>query len=160
MTSMDEHVAALEARIASTRLRRLLLDWDSWRRGREFPSRADVDPAQVKYMLGGIVLLDVSYEPLQFRYRLMGAHLAQRRGSDMTGKLLNENPDPELAAGLIRLNTLVIETRQPQLHAYNIHGKVTGRTYNYDALNMPLSQDGTVINMIFSGSAYPDDEPG
>jgi hypothetical protein len=159
MLSMDEHVAALAERVASKRLRRLLLDWNSWRRGREFPSRPDVDPLQIKYMLGGIVLLDVSYEPLQFRYRLMGAHLAQRRGSDMTGKLLDENPDPELAAGLIRLNTSVVETRRPQLHAYRIHSKVTGRTYNYDALNMPLSQDGTTISMIFSGSAYPDDEP-
>jgi len=159
MKSMDEHVAALSERIASGRLRRLLADWNGWRRGREFPARADVDPSQIKYMLGGIVLLEVTYAPLRFRYRLMGAHLAQRRGNDMTGKYLEENPDPELAAGLVRLNTEVINTRRPQMHAYRIHSHLTGRSYHYDALNMPLSEDGTTINMIFSGSAYPEDEP-
>lgn len=159
MDSMDAHVAALQQSVASKRLRRLLQDWNSWRRGREFPARADIRPEQIKYMLGGIVLLDVSYEPLQFRYRLMGAQLAARRGNDMTGKLLQENPDPELARGLVALNTLVVRSRRPQIHEYRIHSAVTGRTYNYDALNMPLSADGTTINMIFSGSAYPDDEP-
>jgi hypothetical protein len=56
MVSMDEHVAALATRIDSKRLHRLLLDWNGWRRGREFPARPDIDPAQIKYMLGGIVL--------------------------------------------------------------------------------------------------------
>jgi hypothetical protein len=88
----------------------------------------------------------------------MAAQLAARRGSDMTGKFLEDNPDPELAAGLVRLNTQVIETRRPQLHSYRIRSDVTNRTYNYDALNMPLSSDGAIIDMIFSGSAYPEDE--
>ncbi|HYM31736.1 MAG TPA: PAS domain-containing protein [Candidatus Cybelea sp.] len=156
---MEDHLMALEARLKSKRLRRLLRDWDSWRRGREFPSRADVAPEKLKYILGGIVLLDVLSDPLRFRYRLMGAALAARRGHDLTGKLLDENPDPELRQGLIRLNTLVFETRLPQTHEYRIHSTVTGRSYNYDALNMPLSQDGVNINMIISGSAYIDDEP-
>ena len=160
MDALEAHIAALEQRLTSKRLRRLLQDWNSWRRGREFPSRADVKPELIKYMLGGIVLLDVSYDPLQFRYRLMGAALAARRGHDLTGKPLEANPDPELRAGLIRLNTTVIQTRRPQTHEYRIHSEVTGRAYNYDALNMPLSEDGETINMIFSGSAYPDDEPG
>jgi hypothetical protein len=86
----------------------------------------------------------------------MGAALAARRGYDLTGKLLDDNPDPELRAGLIRLNTLVVETRLPQTAEYRILGE--GRSYYYDALNMPLSNDGTTINMIISGSAYTDEE--
>ena len=159
MDTLDDHLAALQQRLTSKRLRRLLGDWNSWRRGREFPSRADVAPEKIVYMLGGIVLLDVEYQPLRFRYRLMGAALAARRGHDLTGKPLDANPDPELRAGLIRLNTAVVQTRRPQTYEYRIHSAVTGRTYNYDALNMPLSEDGQTINMIFSGSAYPDDEP-
>ena len=156
---MDEHIDALERRLTSKRLRRLLRDWASWRNGREFPSRADVSPAKITYLLGGIVLLDVTYEPLKFRYRLMGSALAARRGHDLTGKLLDDNPDPELRQGLVRLNTSVIETRLPQTHEYRIASLVTGRTYNYDALNLPLSEDGQRINMILSGSAYIDEEP-
>jgi hypothetical protein len=157
--TMEQHLAALEQRLTSKRLRSLLQAWASWRHGREFPARADISPEKFKYMLGGIVLLDVSYAPLCFRYRLMGAALAARRGHDLTGKPLDANPDPELRRGLIELNTRVIETRRPQMHEYRIDSAVTGRSYNYDALNMPISEDGRTISLIFSGSAYPDDEP-
>jgi hypothetical protein len=153
---MDAHLAALEQRLRSKRLRQLLQQWGSWRQGRELPSRADVAPEQLKYILGGIVLLDVLREPLRFRYRLMGAALAARRGHDLTGKLLDDNPDPELRAGLNKLNTLVVETRLPQTAEYRIQGE--GRLYNYDALNMPLSADGETIDMIISGSAYTDED--
>jgi hypothetical protein len=156
---MDADLEALESRLTSKRLRRLLRDWDSWRQGREFPSRADVSPEKIKYLLGGIVLLEVLYEPLRFRYRLMGSTLAARRGVDLTGKMLDDNPDPELRRGLIKLNTSVIETRRPQTSEYRISNLEMGRSYNYDALNLPLSNDGVTINMIISGSAYVDEEP-
>jgi len=158
VTTMDEHLDALERRLTSKRLRQLLRDWASWRQGREFPSRADVSPEKIKYLLGGIVLLDVTYDPLLFRYRLMGSALAARRGHDLTGKLLDDNPDPELRQGLIKLNSSVVETRRPQTSEYRIAGLATGRSYNYDALNLPLSSDGKQINMILSGSAYIDEE--
>jgi len=159
METLEQHLDALEQRLTSKRLRRLLREWASWRQGREFPNRADIRPEQIKYVLNGVVLLDVLRAPLRFRYRLMAAGLAARRGHDLTGKLLDANPDPELRRKLIQLNTAVVETRRPQTTECRIHSAITGRSYIYDALNMPISEDGKTISMIFSGSAYPDEEP-
>ena len=79
-------------------LQRLYRDWDSRRGGREFPARADFDVLDFKYVIGQLALIDVTYDPLRFRFRLHGTGISQRVGYEMTGKELDV---AKRAAGLV-----------------------------------------------------------
>src|SRR5260370_17327555 len=61
--------------------------WDGKRRGRLMPSRADIDPIELKPYLPQLVLLDVEGEPPRFRYRLVGTE-----GTHVRQGLSNSDP--------------------------------------------------------------------
>ncbi|HEX7968313.1 MAG TPA: PAS domain-containing protein, partial [Stellaceae bacterium] len=58
--------------------------WESKRRGRHMPSRADIDPIEMKAHLGWIVLADVLPRLADFRLRLVGTLVTQYFLSDST----------------------------------------------------------------------------
>ena len=155
---MPDELAVLMASIKSRRLHRLLDDWDRWRAGREFPARADFQPEQIAYLLGNVILLDVLYEPLRFRYRLIGSNLTQRRRYDLTGRFIDDNPDVAFRATIVALNQQVIASRRPQRSEYRTISTGPNEFFDYEALNLPLSDDGHRINMILSGSSFPGEE--
>src|SRR5882672_8640859 len=75
-------------------LHRLYAYLEAKRGDREFAARRDIDPLDFPYVLGNIVLLDVLFQPLRFRYRLVGSLIVARVSYDMTGKFLHEHPHP------------------------------------------------------------------
>ena len=57
------------------------------------PARADIDPLDMMFVIGNIILVDVLAEtPLRFRIRLHGTNLVQRVGYELTGKMLDDLP--------------------------------------------------------------------
>src|SRR5258708_32501120 len=85
---------SLTDNIETPDLRRLYAYWEGLRRGREFPARRDIDPFDFRYALGHVMLLDVLYHPLRFRFRLPGTALALPAGSAMPGQMPAEPPNP------------------------------------------------------------------
>jgi hypothetical protein len=67
----------------------------------------------LKSALGNIALIDVERETLRFRYRLVGTWVVEKWGYDMTGKFVDELPDPERLALVLEKYQTVVETRQP-----------------------------------------------
>src|SRR5258705_7804623 len=53
------------------------------------PSRRDIEPTDIPYLLSGIVLLDVHYDPLDFEYRLIGGEVVKRSGN-LKGKRVRQ----------------------------------------------------------------------
>ena len=138
--------AELRARISDPRLAQFADYLEGKRGGRAFLSRGDIDPLELKFILGNIMLFDVSYQPLRFRYRLVGSTLVQRRGLDMTGKMLEEHPEPVVADAIRRNLNTIIETRRPLLA--RIHAPIDFSPGGYESLGVPLSEDGSTINMV------------
>lgn len=68
-----------------------LLQWwqDQPRTGR-WPDWARVTKPELKPWMGWIVLYDVLDDGADYRYRLVGSHIADRSGLDLTGKLVSE----------------------------------------------------------------------
>jgi hypothetical protein len=126
--------------------------WDERRSGRAFPARRDVDPLEFAYVLGNVVLIDVLYQPLRFRYRLVGVNLVRRDGFDMTGKMVDEFPEPEFRQHLIAVFSTVVESGRPLRGVRDLF--VDGRTRQYEALSLPLSDDGQEINMLLIATEY------
>jgi len=143
--------------IRDVRLTRLLTDWETRRRGREFPSRADFTPHDLKYLVGNLSLLDVVHAPLRFRYRIHATRLAQRVGVEMTGKWLDESSNPAHVSGATNHFTEVIERRTPIVYR-RVREFITDKLpHNCEILALPLAADGTTIDMLISAFVWDDD---
>ena len=142
VTRADEVLGA----ISEPRLRRFFAYVEEKRAGRLFAARRDLDPLDFPYILGEVVLLDVLYEPLRFRYRLVGAGLAGVRGYDLTGKFVHDHPDPEYRAFMLARYREVIERRRVTADACCL--EFDGKLRAYQALRIPLSEDGETVTMI------------
>jgi hypothetical protein len=134
-------------------LRQLYAEWQAWRGIRELPSRADFDPVQLKYMMGRLSLLDVGYDPLRFHYRVHGTEIADRVGFDMTGKSLEAWPDAAHREQIREYFTEVIATRTPKIQ-HRERMVAHGRILRYTALALPLSSQGSAIDMLLTGVEF------
>lgn len=131
-------------------LLRLLDLWQNKRRGEDLPGRAMFDPAELKFMLGHLLLVDLTAGG-RLRVRLHGARLVDQMRHDHTGRFLDEWPYQPAKDDLLDACARVLDTRRP--HA------VTGRLASpvpvpYEALWLPLAGDGIAIDMLMCGKLY------
>jgi hypothetical protein len=136
--------------LADPLLLRLYEYWGKKRQGRTMPSRADIDPVEMAFMLGYIVLVDVLYEPLRFGIRVHGTELARRAGYDL--KTLDKLPVGEFRALALQSFTATVESRAPK---HSIRNRmIQGRSWRYESLILPLSRNGTLVDMLLVGLRY------
>jgi hypothetical protein len=138
---------ALLAEIQDERLRRLYRYWNEKRGTRRYPARRDIDPLDFAYVLGHIMLVDVTHDPLRFRFRLYGSALLDRNSAvDMTGKYLDEHARPAFRA------YLRAEWTDTVTHGAPTHGffdrLIDDEIRKFEVLRLPLSSDGTTIDML------------
>ena len=147
-----EHANALRTDIIDPLLRRLYDYWNEKRGERRMPSRADIDPVEMRFILGSLMVADVLRGPLRFFVRLHGTELARRSGYELSGKMLDELPQPQFRALTHRSWTKAVDTRAP-FHA--IRDRVLdGRSARYEALILPLSRSGDEVDMLLVGIRY------
>jgi hypothetical protein len=135
-------------------LQRLYEYWLARKGERRFPARADIDPTDLSYLLGNILLVDVLRNPLRFRMRVHGTEMARRARYDLTGKFLDELPIADYRNYVIERCTGLVETGEPALVH---HDRVLdGRNRRYEALWLPLSENGIDVTMLLGALIYKD----
>lgn len=140
--------------ISDSRLQRLYQYWIARKGDRRFPARRDIDPIDFAYALGSIMLVDALRDPLRFRVRLHGSDLVRRDGYDLTGKLLDDLPRTDFNLLVIeRCRTLVAAGEPILVHLDRI---LDGRHRRYEALWLPLSDDGLIVTMLLCALIYRD----
>jgi hypothetical protein len=137
--------------VADPLLQRLLRDWDGWRGARRLPSRSDFRPEAVQYLLGHLFLLDVVMADAgpRFRYRLFGSAVTAYRGFDLTGRFLDQHPDPDFAGRAQQAYLQAVQQRLP-LWASVSGITASGLSANFEGLILPLAQDGETPDMVLS----------
>ena len=165
MTSENPTAAEVEALIAECHpdIRAVV---DYWRRKagtRRMPSRADIDPSELKPYLPRISLIDVVSDERRFVYRLVGTEEVAVRGYDPTGKSVGDGyfgPNRDLA--FIHYN-YVVEHRAPYCYRGDFDVQ-DGVVENEDVIFLPLSDDGETVNKIllfyFDYRDQPRVDPG
>lgn len=140
--------------IVDHRLRRLYEYWQRERGMRPLPSRTDIDPRQLKFLLGYLSLLDVLKEPLRFRVRLQGTELGWWLGGDFTGRTLDQLPASQLAAVIHQRLANAVNTAAPCHH----RGEeiIADLPRRYEALILPLATDGMTVNMLLTAVLCPN----
>lgn len=121
--------------------------WEEKRRDRLMPSRADIDPIELKRFLPGIVLIDVVDDARRYVYRLVGTREVTMRGRDPTGQSMIEGffaPDLDTA---LAIPDQVVATRAP-LFIHRAFTAPDGRIGDEDLIMLPLSTDGEKVTML------------
>jgi len=139
--------------IVHPKLLRLYQYWANKRGERRMPSRADLDPIDIRFAIGDVILADVLDEtPPRFRIRLHGTNLSERTRFDLTGKMLDDMPAPEFRDLSRRSFNKVVRTREP-LHAV-ANRLLDGQMHRYEAIILPLSGDGERVDRLLVGMIY------
>lgn len=146
-------MALASGAIDDLRLRAL---YGYWRRkcgDRPLPARADIDPIELKDLLGNLFLVDVLYDPLRFRFRLAGTNIVQLLGRELTGLTADELEGLPLGPQVIKQHfSEVVLSREP---SYKVLELTVGRTpIVYRRLLLPLSPDGGAVNMLLGGGIH------
>ena len=142
--------------IAHPNLRRLYEYWAEKRGERTMPSRANIDPLDITYIIGNVIMVDVvAGEPPRFRIRLHGTNLAQRVGYELTGKMLDELPVDDFRA-LAQQSFAWVVSKQLPLHSRRDR-IIDGKFARYETVIMPLSDDGERANRLLVCLIYDDE---
>jgi hypothetical protein len=144
----------LASEIGDPRLRRLHAYWVARKGERRMPSRRDIDPVDFSYLLGNVMLLDVVRAPLRFGVRLHGTEMARRVGYDLTGKMLDELPITDYRDYVIKRSASLVESRDPMFVEHD--RIIDGKQRRYQALWLPLSEDGETVSMLLCALVYQD----
>ncbi len=121
--------------------------WQDKRGSRRMPARADIDPLELSDHMGNLILIDVEHAPLRLRYRLIGTNITTAMARDSTGRYYDEIYSPEIVRHVYGSFDWLFEHKAP----LRTHGRAfypDKNFYDYEALNLPLSNDGETVNMI------------
>jgi hypothetical protein len=130
--------------------------WDAKRGQRPMPSRADINPAEMKQHIRSIVLVDALPDYADFRYRMIGGDVTEHMLSDATGKTVREalaRYGKEQADGAVAAYAHMARERL----IMRLHGSAAWLNHphlDFDSIHLPLSDDGEHVNMIISAVIF------
>ena len=141
--------------IAAPPLLRLYDYWEAKRGQRRHPARRDLDPLDFRYVLGNVALIDVLRSPWRFRIRLFGDNLVRKVGIELTGRMLDEVPLPQLREHFALRCRQIAERGTP----YRTRGDyfMDERPSRHELLVLPLSDDGEAVSMLLFAFWFADD---
>lgn len=141
------------------RLESLYRHWLGKRRGRDMPSRADIDPLEIPTEVWPCtMLLDVIWDGdvPRFRYRRVGEVFWRLAGREATGRFIEDVLPAK--AGYCRYVTNIYEemaTRRVPMYTENrftLEGR--GTTLMTRRVSLPLSNPGEAVNMALAGHVF------
>lgn len=147
-------VPSLIDQIKTPSLRKIYGLWNNVRGARELPAWRDFDARHLSFIISNMLLIEVHYQPLRFRFRMHGLELAWRIGYDMTGKLVEEIPHPQNRAVLLERCRWLVSNRRP--YVGRSQRVVAGRQIPYEVVWLPLSDDGQTIDLLLGALEYID----
>ena len=130
--------------------------WDRKKASRTLPCRADIKPVELKEHLGWIILLDALPDYVDFRYRMIGSRVTQYFLANSTGKTLSEafgSYGEAAVNGTLSLHRKAAKDKVV-VRAYGGAGWLGRSFLDFDALLLPLSDDGETVNMVLSGFTF------
>lgn len=137
------------------RLRGLVGYWAAKAAGRCCPARADLDPLDLKPLLGFLLMVDVVRQEktqdggdaaYRLRYRLFGTEFVFYHGRDLTDAWLDEIANTVFRDELMGFYRAVIAEKTMKALSYD-YILESGRQ-RFQAVLLPLSNDGGSVNIV------------
>lgn len=90
------------------------LYWSKKRAGRAMPSRSDIDPADLKTILGNLVMMDVHHDPLDFEARVVGEVIRSHSARNYIGVRWSTYPPRGPDSAIWAFHRHVVEEECPR----------------------------------------------
>jgi hypothetical protein len=135
------------------RLSRLHDYWIGKCAGRPLPSRADIDPLEMREWLGNLLLAEFFGGIEHYRVRLDGTNLIGFGGKDRTGKGAEVLTSAEERDLITIQYKPVLDTAQPAYFETQFLNSEE-RYLREQKLLLPLSDNGSLVNMVLAGIYY------
>jgi hypothetical protein len=121
------------------------------------PTHAFVDPMNLRFIIGSILLMEVQPEPLRFHYRLVGTDVVDHLGVELTGIWLDQHPD----AGRIAEITAALGLAWRDQRAVRVRFRLSSfkQVWSCEALVLPLSPTPGEMPLLLVGQIFPNDMP-
>ena len=133
--------------LKDARLRHLFALWSEAAAEGRPPSKDFVDPARLDELMDWLFLYKVERHPLRFQYLLSGPKLVTRFGLDLTGKHVDEHPDPVVRKGILANLTAVVATGKP--HRRLSVRRLVDYDMTVETLVLPLAgPDGSIDHLL------------
>jgi hypothetical protein len=122
--------------------------WKSKRIGDAIPARCAFDPLlEIPGLVRFMMLKDVQWEPLDFRYRLVGTGLRNHMTTDWTGKFMSEVEYQRPPSTIWDYHRQVAESGQPLFIKPNYVGPHKDYLF-IESVLCPLAKDHRKVDMI------------
>lgn len=140
------------------KVRLILQYWQDAFPGALLPGRQNIDPVQLKSLLGNIWLVDVQRNPLRFRYRVVGTRIVAYLGQDATGQWMDEVIPHFRNTNTAQDLAIVADKGIPRWR----RGTPSVRRDLYyktvEQVSLPLASDGVHVDMIISLTLFLDED--
>lgn len=150
----DSRVGAVELPVGDSAhpdLAAVLAYWNGKRGDRIAPPRNAVEPGDLVRYLPRIKLVDVLRGPdgtLDFKFRLAGTAIGTILGTELTRSRPRDLQPPQFGALIHDHYTQCVLQARPFLHRVEVNS--LRRFHSYARLLLPLSGDGTTIDMLMT----------
>ncbi len=134
-------------KICSVRTAAIYRYWGSKKRGRKLPRRCDIDPAEMKPWLPGLVLVDIATQPRRITYRVVGTAVCEHRGFDPTGRPVQEGLYGNLRDEILENYRIAIDEKSI-VFDYDATPSRSGYAREVRTLFLPLSSDDQTVDKI------------
>jgi hypothetical protein len=139
--------------VTNPRVHAFYQHWLALKGEREFPSKAEFDPAALPQHLPGTLLLRVVGPPLDFEYRIIGEEVVARLGN-LRGRRVREGALLNASSTAYRNYCVILEARRPQFLEGSAMLSYRDRPSRISRVHCPLSADGRTIDHILSYVAF------
>ena len=111
------------------------------------PTRLDIDPADIVPLLPHVALIEADHGA--YRWRLMGGHIVEDFGCDLTGKPFGQNIRRlQFVSAMTATFDRVLDQGQPVFEE-SIYTTASEQTHAVSRLLLPLAVEGPTPAMIF-----------
>jgi hypothetical protein len=149
---------AIPFKDADARLHAVLSYWSGKRGDRPMPSRRNIDPLELgPGILPHLMLVDVEPGP-RFRYRLFGTVVSDAFGMDATGRYIDEVMVGKYKDFILGIYGDVVAMKKP-VYSTSIYGPQPDRKMSTQRLMLPLSSDGSTVDMVLACQVFLHGSP-
>ena len=128
--------------------------WDSKRGARRMPSRADLDPVDLRSLVNNIALYDVVEPGPRYRVRLVGSDIAEFDGRNATGEWVGAGKPLQLVAQITGMLTDIVASRAPRFRSGLVYWNRDKSYRCFESCFLPLSPDDRAVNMILNAVSF------
>lgn len=134
--------------IGHSGLIQLLNYWREKRGERPAPRPSEIDPLEMRFILGYAMLLEVLDDGADFRYRLFGSGIAERFGAEMTGKRLSDMQSGEYIFSFFAAGYQAVVARGEPMFTEH-YPSLRSEVSNWKRLILPLQNaEGRTVRLL------------